>query len=148
MESAPESRNANVVGVRQVCLNFLELGPVCCGGSVSLLYFLEFLVCHFLGVDFPERMPHVDLELVPCHLQSALAGDQWLEPVPGDSFEQGSGVSCLFLIVVESVSFRSELEFAVGQEWAQLDLFSIEWFRVSEFWVAASGLVPGGEDFS
>jgi len=93
-------------------------------------------------------MPHVDLEFVPYHLQSVLAGDQWLEPVPGYSFEQGSSISHLLLSVIESVSFRSELEFAVGQELAQLDLFSIEWFWVSEFWMAASGLVSGPEDFA
>jgi len=87
VESAPEPHNAIIVSVRQVCLDFLELGQVCCCSLISLLYFLEFLVCHFLGVDFPERIFHVDLELVPCHLQSALEGDQWLEPVPDDSFE-------------------------------------------------------------
>jgi len=119
----------------------------CYGHSVSLLHFLEFLICHFLGVDFSERMPHVDLEFVQCDWQSALARDQQLAPVPGYTFEQGYGVSRLLLIVIESVSFCSELEFAVGQQWAQLDLFSIEWFRVSEFWVASSGLVSGPTDF-
>jgi len=93
-------------------------------------------------------MSHVDLEFVPCHLQSVLAGDQRLEPVTGYSFEQGSSVSCLLLIVIESVSFRLELEFTVSQEWTQLELFSIEWFRVSEFWVAASGFVSGPKDFA
>jgi hypothetical protein len=81
-----------------------------------LLYFLKLLIGYFLGVDFPERVPHVDLELVPCHLQSALVGDQWLESAPGYSLEQGSSVSCFFLIIIESVSFGSEFQLAVGQE--------------------------------
>jgi hypothetical protein len=46
--------NIQGVIVIQVSYESLEIGPVCCGGAISLSDCLEFSSCNFLAIGFSE----------------------------------------------------------------------------------------------
>jgi len=65
VQSVPESYDAYIVPIWEVCFDRLEFRPVGCRHSTSLLDFLEFLECYFLSIYLAERMLHAGLQFFP-----------------------------------------------------------------------------------
>jgi len=68
LQSVPESCDAYIGRIREVCFDPLEFRPVGCRRSTSLLDFLQFLECYFLGIYLAERMLHTGLQFFPCQV--------------------------------------------------------------------------------
>jgi len=82
VQSVPESCDAYIVRIREVCFDPLEFCPVGCRHSTSLLDFLEFLECYFLSIYLAERMLHAGFQFFPCQVYPSFLVEEGFHPVP------------------------------------------------------------------